>query len=1444
MSKMYEYQGRKFQLPDNLSDAQAKEKILNHLGAEKKAEKPEIPKTPQAGLFEGAEREVSTDSAALSDQEQIDQLQISRNRNEEVYDPTEHEGVPLELIEGVASGIIGIGQGIGELVGAGIDLVADTDIASYVTDGANEIRSELGIDPVGVVGKGAEVLTQFALPGIAAIGVVSKGSKVARMLGVKKGALAEGTTLGKAGATARAGGQALTSRQKYALLAQEAAAAGAADFVVASDGTATIGDFFEGGPTQTSNETGLQGREEALRRLGNKMSFGLEAAGITAAVPPLLGMLGAMGTLPIIRTGTTAEKKAIREGVTPVTSRYILDKAGKIGSYMKEIEAQKATGEQMGLFKSSLANAASALRYRGFLPDEVADVKALIEGGTQAEIRQANIRLNKIQQGLEKSLSKYAKEGAEDSNLARQDFFNKLEDFLTAETPQKRTQAVKNLPDWARSDATAIRKQVDNLSNDMLNSDYIKALEGKTNKKGQDLAELARTEIHRNMGSYLRRRYEAFENSKYTVSKENMKIGVAGFKRDIKQTEYELNKILESGRKTRAQLGLTDEGKLLNAKVSDKQARFAAENFLTRKVVANRAPVKSTGLGFGERALEYRVDTKMFLNRARIKDYQRALLGEIKDPREQVLGTVADLAEFKAVDKYFGKIREMADPSVNPGVAKMFIDTNGLTKQGLKDLAAKGYRVLGSDSKRPGQSPWGSLEGYAVSEPVYNQMTRAVLADEGVIPSVIRATYGNFLKLKGGSQYAKTVLSPTTQVRNVTTAASFALANGNIGRGANMLESIRLTLDDIRKMPSEAAAAELKEIQQLGVISSQAELREIQDLISKGVGLDAKQKGRQFGSKFTDSTVGSILKGAENMYQGGDNIWKIYSYKFELNKLKNALRDAPLDEQVSVLSRGRIANAQALRSTGDTVESLFKQEAARIVRDTVPNYNMVPQIIKELRRLPTGNFIAFPAEIVRTGTNIVARALDEMASTNVNIQRIGQRRMAGFLTTTTLMPIAASKFAHEVSGVTEEQMQAYQRSMAPEWEKNARLLPVSIDEEGNIKYVNFSYSNPYDMLERIAIGAMNKYEETKGKGGSTSAAVTWATNQALGEFFRPFTEESIALGALRDVLDPETEILGLRQVGQLVGGRAGKTISGAKVYNEEDALGTKAAKSLTHVFGTMIPGGVPVDVRGGELEPSRLARSMIAKISPEGLAGMSPKDRQGLERELTQELARAITGVAENSADVPLGLKYKGYEFSGRRTNSSNILNTVARRGNVTSDELVDAYKAANEARYRAYKDFHQVVKDMRTIGFDDSQIRSKLKEANVGDIDSILMDSFTPIEVGDSVRQEMMRNGTYGALIDAEIELLDYKIDQRFREYPDEKEASSTVPGSLSQAPQPQPVAATTPPPVVAQAGATPAPSVAPATSIVNQQELQQQLVGGGNPINAAKNTQISRTV
>ncbi len=40
----------------------------------------------------------------------------------------------------------------------------------------------------------------------------------------------------------------------------------------------------------------------------------------------------------------------------------------------------------------------------------------------------------------------------------------------------------------------------------------------------------------------------------------------------------------------------------------------------------------------------------------------------------------------------------------------------------------------------------------------------------------------------------------------------------------------------------------------------------------------------------------------------------------------------------------------------------------------MPNYNMVPKALKALRAAPVGNFMAFPAEMVRNSKNILKYA--------------------------------------------------------------------------------------------------------------------------------------------------------------------------------------------------------------------------------------------------------------------------------------------------------------------------------------------------------------------------------------------------------------------------------------------------------------------------------------
>ena len=57
-------------------------------------------------------------------------------------------------------------------------------------------------------------------------------------------------------------------------------------------------------------------------------------------------------------------------------------------------------------------------------------------------------------------------------------------------------------------------------------------------------------------------------------------------------------------------------------------------------------------------------------------------------------------------------------------------------------------------------------------------------------------------------------------------------------------------------------------------------------------------------------------------------------------------------------------------------DELFRREKQLILlKINVPNYAFVSEFVKGLRKLPIGNFVSFPAEIIRTSTNIVETSL-------------------------------------------------------------------------------------------------------------------------------------------------------------------------------------------------------------------------------------------------------------------------------------------------------------------------------------------------------------------------------------------------------------------------------------------------------------------------------------
>jgi len=1361
-----------------------------------------------------------------------------------------YEGFFTEAREGVISGLIGIPQGIIELGASVVDLVADTDYSTDVTEGFDRLRDNLGIDPEGTFAKILEVGTQFVVPGGLAISAVSKGSKL--------GKLALAAKSKRASIGAEGGIASLTTAQKFGLNAQKAAAAGLVDAAVATDDITTIGDFFEGGPTMTNQEVGLKGREEALRRLGNKFKIGLEATGVGTTVPYALAGLGKVSA-PVT--------KAIGEtSVVQKTGEILKKPIDKVGKLLDDIEERRVlNNENQGSILNTFSDMLSVFRYRGYLPEEIAKERLLLTSKVGAETRKAFVTLRQLEKSVDDALKNYQGTLRRDTPLNRQEVFNNIEDFLTKDASKvldesgelttrsvdarkAKLEAYNNIPDNVKPFVKKARIQIDKLSKELANSDAVKAIEeidafavgSLKGKTGAQVAEDIRKTINKNLNSYMRRRYKAFEEAKYIPDEGTKLAAIQGFKRDKFRLSQELQKIEGEDFSE----FLTQKGKIKNSVTDDQLTELATkavDNFLSRYRIGNVNKSGKIGIAT-QRVFVNKLNKGLFDDRANLAGYQRALLGEIKDFRESFLGTIADLSTFKATDDYFASIRNLSKADPN-GVGKIFVSPDDIGRFSRDELQ-NNFQQLSSKGTDSPITSFGSLEGFYVRNPVFKNLQRTVIGDTDVLTNSVKATYSYFLKGKAAAQYGKTVLSPITQIRNFTTASLFALAQGNVGRHANLIESMRLGFSDIIKLPTKEAIKKIEEYEKLGILGTQAQVQELRQIIKEGLGykqdvVDGIRVGREFGSKLMDNSfigfLGKSAKKFEDAYQGSDNVWKIYNFDFERGKLLNALRgykEQGLTGRQSKLSYLERNTAQKFDTTGKTskeidehINKLINEEAANIVRNTVPNYNMAPQVIQFLRRSPVGNFIAFPYEIMRTGVNTIKLGLDELASKNAGIRANGLRRLAGASTTFAIMPAAISEFAYATSGVSEEQMKSYQRSFAPPWEKNARLIPLGRNEEGQIIYLNYSYSNPYDLLERIVHASVNKFETTRLEGGNSADAVFNAVNESMSEFIKPFTEESILLGKLRDTLDPESELLGIKQLANIVGGRSGQTITGARVYNPQDDVGTKSAKIFSHLLDGFLPGASPFVVKGGEFVPGRFARGIFG-----GHLGISQKDRQGRLRKLNEELVRGLTGVAHNTIDTNMGLKYKGYEFSENRRNASTIFNSVARRANVTRDELIQAYIEADNARFKVFDRFHRIVNDMRSIGLSDYEIKRTLKRNGITDVNAIVNGIYKPLEVSNSVKKEMRRNETFDQYPLQEINRL--RVESRKRSFSSDIEEQDegqkiTVPKeektdvSLSTTNETKPVVNI------------------PSLPNFNL-NVQDPSLLGSNPIDAAKNMQI----
>ena len=571
--------------------------------------------------------------------------------------------------------------------------------------------------------------------------------------------------------------------------------------------------------------------------------------------------------------------------------------------------------------------------------------------------------------------------------------------------------------------ANEMRNHIDRLSQMLIDSGAVDA----------DMADTIRD----NMGTYITRSYEIFDNKNFRQKVGEQELQAA---KNFLKTQPGMIALAQA---EAARTGVTvDEA--LDALVDNKIDEYFAD-------AETGALVKGSKLGSK--------DLSTLKERKEIPEQIRMLMGEYSDPAMNYARTVLNIASLAARHQFLTQVKEA-------GMGKFFFEKN--------------------DSQRPkGFDTEIASEGSDTMSPLNGLMTTPEIAEAFGLyngqkgeDSWIQQVFKLYYKAMGLVKWLKTIASVSTHMKNIFGNFGFVGLNGH--SLIEIAKASKVVAQDLKTMSKPEVEAKIDEYIKAGIMRQGAGINEIRDMF-KDADMDGflerrlsmrKPKGVMGKIKQGISSKASKLKTAmEDLYQAEDDMFKIAAYETEMNRYADALYDKSKD-QLTDKERQEVSDI-----------------AANNVKNTYPTYSRIPEGIKQLRKFPLfiGSFISFQAESYRTAYNTIGLAKDELSSDNKKIKAIGARRVVGALSYLTakkaLLYYTGYAAKTGIGGVLgalfddddEKKKEKDVRSFLPPWSQNSDIIVLKA-ADGEIEYIDFSASDPHGGINK-ALNALFRRED-------------------------------------------------------------------------------------------------------------------------------------------------------------------------------------------------------------------------------------------------------------------------------------------------------------------------------------------------------------------------------
>ena len=1324
-------------------------------------------------------------------------LEESKKKKED-----EEVGFFESALAGVATGLWNIPKGFVSLGAELFDLVGDTNTAKGVEQWFDDVNPFDDEAEARTIGKITQALTQIGIPAVQGYKIGSK--LAAKALQAKKGS--KYMSMGKIGSkimSPTAGG---------------VVGGGIGEALVADEDIGTFADMARGTSlepyaiTMMDKEEKESGRQDAYRKLKNRLKFGTEGAlfnlGIIGAGKGIKALRGSgdkvldeyssnsikqnfekFGEFGMSAKGagprSTFETKEYYDGMKKAANVAATNSVKEIDTSLKnlgdefydqylntrkginetrtgqeifradlqEIVSPTSKNSQRLLNPESKARVAKeldAVKQFKELEEELVDLGRELDGGKAISDEQISKKLLEVNSKKEILKSKVPNIEDLSKSISEKGAFT-VKDYVEI---GKESDAFKKILDKVKSvggDSTKLRDAIVNarLSIDNMSSRlYLQNLDGETAKGIAD-----------NFGRYTTTVYQGFEQK-----------GLLGFNK-YKPTEEIIERSKEKYVKYRIE-ELQSTGRPIDSDTILKEADEEVRKFASKIASDEVTPYDLGNANVSAEELKNVKIDNSILKRKVLNPWQEELFGVIKDPSYTFFATVGKQANLnytldylnsiarqgsgpngfiKSVDEVedailkskYGFSREMATARRAELIQKGSAGEKELIE--LNEQLARANTEAMSTLSNPNKykkyvnttSVPTPLDGKYIKAPTYDQILD-VTSDW-----LNKSSVGTFYKYavltpKAGSQIAKTILSPLTHVRNLLSAGAFVAANGaafpnygdiklllpqSLGGSGVAKQAYDLTGKRIFGTLSKDDETLTQTLLKVGVIDSAVQPGETKRLLGD-ILVDPAAVERGLYNKVPKDVASKTKRGLlktyaklQDAYVAEDDFWKIINWNLEKNRYSGIAKNLGLNsDNILKILDGDQEAIKALGDNGQAIANYFIKRAPRmdyiksginnqeiyenflnevagnLTRNQVPNYAYIGRTGRALRQTPFGNFIAFPLEIMRTGNNILQQSIDDITSGIPELVGLGYKRLFSFGATIGGVPYGLTEMFKAKNDVTDKEMQAL-RKFVPEWSENSTLLPTGRDEDGNLKYIDFSYMNAYDTLIRpfnailtqIGEGNLNKESLMKSLGEGMIESST--------ELLKPYATESIFTEALIDSTF-----------------RRGYGRSGRRIWSEEDETMVKIGKGMLHVGKSLTPGS-------------------ISQMKRLGQAATGTTDKYGNLYNLSDELP-GLWGGREITADPAKALTYMTTRFGSDLKKDNNLfIGPLLKGGRVDAEDIINKYKYSESRKFNTMKEMYANIEAARDLGVPEYKIRKTITRRGIPKdvLNNLFQGVFTP---------------------------------------------------------------------------------------------------------------------